>query len=70
MLKEKFCTFVKVIGTYILQEHAKKFFQTSKNSQVFVILINIMQLQHMRVFNQFQNGNLPLNLVKQKRQRQ
>lgn len=37
------------------------------NSQVFVILINIMQLQHMRMLNQFQNGNLSLNLVKQRR---
>lgn len=38
------------------------------NSQVFIILVNIMQLQHMRMLNQFQNGNLPLNLVRETRQ--
>lgn len=28
-----------------------------------------MQLQHMRMLNQFQNGNLPLNLVRDKKGR-
>lgn len=37
------------------------------NSQIFVVLINVMQLQHMRMLDQFQNGYLPLNLVTQKR---
>lgn len=37
------------------------------NSQVFIILVNIMQLQYMRMLNQFQNGNLPLNLVRETR---
>lgn len=38
-------------------------FQFKGNSQVFIILVNVMQLQYMRMLNQFQNGNLPLNLV-------
>lgn len=37
-----------------------------RNSQIFVILVNIMQLQHMRMLDQFQNGNLPLNLLREK----
>lgn len=28
-----------------------------------------MQLQHMRMLDQFQNGNLPLNLVRERRDR-
>lgn len=32
------------------------------NSQVFVVFVNVMQFQHMRMLDQFQNGNLPLNL--------
>lgn len=39
------------------------------NSQVFIILVNVMQLQYMRMLDQFQNGNLPLNLVGDKKGR-
>lgn len=44
-------------------------FQFKGNSQVFIILVNVMQLQYMRMLDQFQNGNLPLNLVRDKKGR-
>lgn len=36
--------------------------ECKRNSQVFVVFVNVMQFQHMRMLDQFQNGNLPLNL--------
>lgn len=54
--------------TQINADSVEPNFKSRGNSQVFVIFVNIMQLQYMWMLNQFQNSNLPLNLVGEERQ--
>lgn len=57
------------MNTKNAEPHCMALSSSRVNSQVFIILVNIMQLQYMRMLNQFQNGNLPLNLVRETRKK-